>query len=119
MANSDVLYGDKYIDVTNNEIILKKYYFPTKKSKNVSLSDIEYICTDEEYGVKPINLKLWGIGLNNIYWAWGSDGLSRPKYNYIIKVRNSNPQCGFSIENPEEFYKVIQSKGIQGIKKEN
>lgn len=111
MAEAGILYEDKYVQITDTNIILKKYYFPAGNSKKIELIEIESICTDKEYGVGKLGIKVWGMGLSNIYWAHGGN-LHRPEYNYIIKVRNSSPNCGFSVENPDEFCKILESKGV-------
>jgi hypothetical protein len=117
--DTDILYNDKYIQITNNEIMLKKYYFPSFSSKKIEFSDIEYICSDQEYGVDILGYKVWGMGLSTIYWAYGKGrGLSRPKYNYILKKHNTTLCSGFSVENPTEFCKIIETKGIKNKKSE-
>ncbi|ORX87449.1 hypothetical protein BCR32DRAFT_324431 [Anaeromyces robustus] len=116
-TNSSTLYEDKYVKITNTHISLKKYYFPSFTSKNIAFTDIEKICTDKEFGVNTLGYKSWGMGLSSIYWAWG--GVPRSKNNYIIKIKNSSPNCGFSVENPDEFCKVLESKGVMKVNKKS
>jgi len=113
MANS--LYEDKFVQVTDDQIILKKYYFPAGNAKKISFNNINNICTDKEYGVNALGYKSWGMGLSKIYWAWG--GVSRPKNNYILKENGDILCSGFSVENPDEFCNVLTSKGVNISKK--
>jgi len=117
--NIEILYEDKYVKITNNEILLKKYYFPSFSSKKIEFKNIEYLCTDQEYGLDILGYKVWGMGVSMIYWAygWGSF-LSRPKNNYIIKQHDTTLCSGFSVENPIEFCKIIETKGIKNKKSE-
>ena len=106
------LYDDKQVTITDTDVILKFYYFPCF-SKTIAFKDIERIYTDHEYGLTTLGYHAWGMGLSNIWWAWA--GLFvRPKNNFIIKIKDTNPCCGFSVERPEEFLEILESKGVQG-----
>jgi len=109
---SNVLYDDKYVQVTDTHLIIKVYYFPFGSSKKILFGNIEQLFTDREYGVTPLGYKNWGMGMSDIWWAWG--GFPREQNNFVVKVHDAWPSCGFSVENPRQFREALTSKGVKG-----
>lgn len=108
-----LLYEDRYVKVTDTDVILKAYYFPVKKaSKRIPFREIERVSSSR--GDCALPRRYWGIGLSNVWWACGH---SR-RNNVVIKKRNDWIRCGFSVENLSNFYHVLEEKGvISGDKK--
>jgi len=113
--NNEILYDDKFINITNNHIFLKKYYFPTATSKKIAFTDIESICTDHEYGLNALGYKTWGMGIAKVYWAYVG---FNPKNLFILKEKGASLSCGFAVENVEEFSNILKSNNVPMHKKE-
>ena len=114
---SNVLYDDRYVQVTDTHVIIKNYYF-FGCAKKIAYAEIERLYTAEEYGAGFWGQKIWGMGLSAIWWAWGFGCPLRPPHNFVIKVRDSCLCSGFSVQNPHRFNEHIASKGVIGAKKQ-
>ena len=40
---NDILYQDKLVLISNNSILLRNYYYPSLKPKEIAFSDVENI----------------------------------------------------------------------------
>ena len=107
----DWLYDDEYVQVTDTHVILKTYYFPFGTSKKIPFEKIERIYTDKEYNLDLLGYKAWGMGMSDVWWAYA---MPRTPHNYIIRVRDAWPRCGFSVENHSAFSDVLAKKGVPG-----
>ena len=111
---SSVLYDDKFVQLTESHIILKKYYL-FGQAKRIAYSDIELYGTAEDFGVNCFGIKTWGMAFSPIWWAYG--GFPRCDNNFIIKVRDVWLKCGFSVKNPDQFCSILASKGAKRFQK--
>jgi len=66
------LYRDNYVLITNEAITLHCYYFPVGTGKRIPFKNIKYVTTDEQEELSWLDYKTWGMGLTNIWWAWGT-----------------------------------------------
>jgi hypothetical protein len=105
--NSKTLYFDKLIELDENTICFRHYYFPIG-SKTVSLKKISRIVI-----LKPSmwNGK-WRIHGTGGFKVWFPCDWKRPmrKKIYIALLHGKWWQIGFTVEDPESFERAIQSK---------
>lgn len=110
MKNS-LIYSDELVDIDDNGIRLKKYYFPSAKEKFVKFS---YILRIEKRQPTLINGKYryWGTG---DFRTWFPLDLNRPKRDFIFFIRLSTQKTriGFTVENTKAFIEAAESKGIK------
>lgn len=108
-----VVYDDSYVTLTESELILKKFYFPSFQSKTIPLSDIEkiWIGTDPELNLSWTKKKTWGIALSNIWWAcrWAREFIPDDERNFVIAIKNQEIlRNGFSVCDPDTFLQLIK-----------
>ena len=103
---NDILYSDKLIEISDNSILIRKYYFPFG-SKRVNLADIESITT-----YKPTLLR-------GKYRYWGTGDLrtwyppdNRPKRDkiFIMKLKGKWWRIGFTVENSQTVLNLLRNK---------
>lgn len=68
--NEDILYSDEYVELTSNFLCIKKYYFPTLKSKYLRVNDIKVVYFEKQKDAKYALRRIWGMEQkNNVRWA--------------------------------------------------
>lgn len=104
-------YKDKLIEVFDDTIVFKNYYFPTG-SKSIKLSQVEYV---EE---KPPTLRngkwrLHGTG-DPLFRIWFPADYDRPSRDKIfaMKVKNKWIRIGFTVENSLAVSELFKTKGL-------
>ncbi|KAJ2460866.1 hypothetical protein GGI02_005709 [Coemansia sp. RSA 2322] len=121
-ASDEALYEDKLIKVTSEGITIRSYYFPTMSDKFIRWESMQYVKTAKELGVAWYELKVWGMGLSNIWWnckarvvknpkrdGWGLNELDEVlRTNIVIKVRGSMIRAGAYVRYPDEAMLVIR-----------
>ncbi len=102
-----ILYQDNLIEIRNDSILLKNYYFPFF-SKKILFDDIENIEVKEPTLLNG-KWRIWGTGSP---FFWFSFDLLRPirKEIFIIKYKNQQVKSGFT---------VVDSLKVKRILKEN
>eukprot|EP01087_Luapelamoeba_hula_P013784 TRINITY_DN3968_c1_g1_i2.p1 TRINITY_DN3968_c1_g1~~TRINITY_DN3968_c1_g1_i2.p1 ORF type:complete len:211 (-),score=18.63 TRINITY_DN3968_c1_g1_i2:145-777(-) len=66
------LYKDGYVTITDQAITLHCFYFPMGTAKRIPFEHITFVSTDEQEEVAWYEYKTWGMGISNIWWAWGT-----------------------------------------------
>jgi len=104
-------YKDKLIEIFDDTIVFKNYYFPTG-SKSIRLSQAE--CVEE----KPPTLRngkwrLHGTGdpLFRIWFPADYDRPSRDKI-FVMKVKGKWIRIGFTVENSYVVSELLKTKGL-------
>lgn len=107
--NSEVVYSDKLVEITDNSILFRWYYFPFS-SKRVRFSDVDYIVTK-----KPTfwNGK-WRIHGTGDFKTWLPCDWKRPIRDriFIISFQNKWKRIGFTVEDSETVAKIFQDTGL-------
>jgi hypothetical protein len=105
-------YKDGLIEITDQEIIFRRYYFPFGGDKHVLLSQIESI------QVKPPSFfggswRLWGTG-DPLFRTWFPLDGARPNRDriFIASVRGKSPRIGFTVENSEQVTSILKERGL-------
>ena len=104
----NILYSDKMIEIREDEILLRNYYFPTFSCKTVKFSDIEKIVI-----VKPslVNGKFryWGTG-DFVHWFSMDFQRSKRDVIYILYKKNKIIKIGFTVEDSEKVTDLLKHK---------
>jgi hypothetical protein len=108
--DNNTIYSDELVDVLDDGIRLKMYYFPSVTAKFVKFSDILKI---EKRLPTLMNGKwrYWGSG---DFITWFPLDYNRPKRSFIffLRLATQKIRVGFTVENPEAFIEAINAKGM-------
>ena len=103
---SSVLYSDKLIEVRDDSILIRKYYFPFG-SRRVNLADIGNITA-----YKPTLLsgayRYWGTG--DFHTWYPPDNRSKRDRIFIMVLRKKWWRIGFTVEDSQTFMDVLENK---------
>src|SRR5258706_10379651 len=104
-----MLYSDGLIDITDDSIVLKRYYFPAG-SRRVAFSDIARIASEEPTLLNG-EWRLWGTGT---FKTWFPLDWRRPIRDRLFFVTLSNGwrRIGFSAENSRRVLEIFRQKGV-------
>jgi hypothetical protein len=111
-AAGAVLYADSLVSLSDREIRLAGYYFPTGSSKTVQLEEVERIDALAP-GLWRGSYRIWGSG--DLRTWFPCDGL-RPQRDtiFILKRRGRMLQIGFTVEDSAGFKQVLRQLGMLG-----
>ena len=105
-AMDSVLYSDKLIEISNDSILIRKYYFPFG-SKRVNLAEIENVTA-----YKPTILsgayRYWGTGDFRTWYP--PDNRSKRDKIFIMKLKEKWWQIGFTVEDSQTVLNVLKNK---------
>ena len=107
--NSEVVYLDKLVEITDNSILFRWYYFPFG-SKRVILSDIDHIVEK-----KPTLWSgKWRIHGTGDFKTWFPCDWKRPIRDriFIISFHNKWKRIGFTVEDSETVAKIFKDKEL-------
>jgi hypothetical protein len=109
-AAGAVLYADSLVSLSDREIRLAGYYFPTGSSKTVPLGEVERIDALAP-GLWRGSYRIWGSG--DLRTWFPCDGL-RPQRDtiFILKRRGRMLQIGFTVEDSAGFKQVLRQLGV-------
>ena len=106
----NTLYTDGLVEITDQEIIFRRYYFPFGGNKHVALKDIESI------EIRPPSFwggswRIWGSG-DLLTW-FPLDG-ARPNRDrlFITHLRGRSRRIGFTVEHSKEVAQLLQERGL-------
>ncbi len=109
MATSPLLYADALVEITDDAICFKGYYFPLG-DKSVPLSEIESVTA-----VKP---NIW----NGQYRIQGTGDLQtwfprdwhRPSRSeiFFVELRGSSRRIGFTVEQASQVEAILRRKNL-------
>jgi len=109
MATADVLYSDSLVEITQEAICFKSYYFPFG-SKRVRFSDIARV-TAEKPSLRNGQYKLQGTGDLR---TWFSRDWKRPRRPLIFfaRLRGSSRSIGFTVEDADRVKRILRESGL-------
>ena len=103
----EVVYKDKLITITKNEIIFHNYYFPTGKDKVVELECIKNVTVE-----KPTlwNGK-WRLHGTGNFTVWFPMDYKRPKRDriFIATLKTQWIKIGFTVEDGDRVEDILKS----------
>jgi hypothetical protein len=103
---NSILYSDKLIEINENSILIRKYYFPFG-SKRVNIADIESITA-----YKPTLLsgkyRYWGSGDFRTWYP--PDNRSKRDKIFIMKLKKKWWRIGFTVEDSQTVLNLLKDK---------
>jgi hypothetical protein len=106
------IYKDKLIEVTDQEVVFHRYYFPFGGDKHVPLSQIESIQVRQP-SVFGGSWRLWGSGDLRMR-TWFPLDNKRPSRDrlFIASLRNSSRRIGFTAEDSQKVTSILRERGL-------
>jgi hypothetical protein len=108
---NNLIYSDELVNVYENGIRLKNYYFPSAKDKFIKFSDIHEI-KKKQPTLMNGKWRYWGTG-DFITWFPLDYSRSKRSFIFFLRLATQKIRIGFTVENPEAFVEAIKSKGIR------
>jgi hypothetical protein len=108
-ANSE--YKDKLIEICDDTIVFKNYYFPTG-SKSIKLSKVEYV-EEKTPTLRNGKWRLHGTG-DLFFRIWFPADYDRPSRDkiFVMKVKGKWARIGFTVEHSYAFSELFRTKGL-------
>jgi hypothetical protein len=104
------LYQDKLIELTDQEMVLHRYYFPFGGAKHVLWNQIECVLA------RPPSFfggswRLWGSG---DFLTWFPQDFARPSRDriFIASLRSSVRRIGFTVEDSQKVASILRERGV-------
>jgi hypothetical protein len=104
------LYQDTLIEVTDQEVVFHRYYFPFGSAKYVPWNQIESV------QVRPPSFfggswRLWGSG---DFHTWFPQDFARPSRDriFIASLRGSFVRIGFTVEDSQKVASILKERGL-------
>ncbi|CAD5224636.1 unnamed protein product [Bursaphelenchus okinawaensis] len=109
---SPVLYEDDYVELTEDLLTIKRYFFPMMKPKVVRVKNIRIVHYDEQDNTKYGLKRTWGKSdLIDIYWAADFKrclpGDKHGKADVIIDVEDGLMK-GFTVRDVQQFLQSLR-----------
>lgn len=108
-VNSNIIYSDTLVEITNGYIVFQNYYFPFG-SKQVLLSEVDHIEVKEP---TLLNGK-WRIHGTGDFRTWFPRDWKRPRRDkiFILYLANKRRRIGFTVEDSEKVENILKDKGL-------
>ena len=108
--DSESIYADRLISITENAITFRRYYYPTGKSKVVRLSDIECIV------VRALTIwnGKWRLHGTGSIKTWYPEDMNRPQRDRIFfaELKNQWVNIGFTVENADPVVGIFRKMNL-------
>ena len=103
-------YKDKLVEITDQEVVFRRYYFPFGTAKHVPLSQIESVQVRQP-SLQSGSWRIWGTG---DFATWFPLDFGRPNRDAIFfaSLRDSSQRIGFTAEDAQKVTKVLKERGL-------
>ena len=106
--NEHSMYSDKLIEIRDDAILFRNYYFPTSFSKTVKFSEVEKIEIVKP-AVRSGKYRYWGSG-DFLHWFPLDIQRSKRDVIYILYRKNKRIRIGFTVEDSEKVTALLKQK---------
>jgi len=106
--NENILYSDKLIEISNDAITLRKYYFPTFSKKIVKISEIEKIVIKKPT-LMTGKFRLWGTG-DFFHWFPLDQHRTKREVIFFLSMKNKKIKIGFTVEDSAKVIEILKEK---------
>ncbi len=105
-----IIYKDHLIEISNDSILIKNYYFPLIGAKRVPFKNIQSV-TAEEPSLLNGQFRIWGT---RNFVTWFPMDFLRPQRDkiFMINLIGKTVDVGFTVKNSETVIKILQQKGL-------
>src|SRR5271169_448255 len=109
MAENNI-YEDKLIEISNESILLKNYYFPLIGSKRVLFKKIKSV-TAEKPSSSNGRFRICGTGN---FVTWYPLDFARPSRDkiFMMNLLGDKIRIGFTVKNSEKVLRIFEQKGL-------
>ncbi|MCB0748954.1 MAG: hypothetical protein KDC90_15955 [Ignavibacteriae bacterium] len=106
--NKEPLYSDNLIEIDNETITFRSYYFPTRTKKVVKFAEIKEIISKKPTFFNG-KYRYWGTG---DFRHWFPRDYKRNKRSviYFLTLRDKRIKIGFTVENNDAVNKLLIDK---------
>ena len=106
----NIIYKDKLIEISNDSILIKNYYFPFIGSKRVPFKNIQYVSA-EQPSLLNGKFRIWGT---RNFATWFPLDFWRPKRDkiFMINLIGKTICVGFTVKNSETVFQILEKKGL-------
>lgn len=103
-------YSDSLVDISDDAITLRRYYFPFG-SRRIPFSEIERINSDDPTLLNG-RWRIWGTGT---FRTWFPLDWERPLRDRIFFVTLANRwgRIGFTVEDSKRVARILKQGGLQ------
>jgi hypothetical protein len=107
---SDIVYQDSLLEISDDKIVFKKYYFPTFKSKEVAIGNIAQVQVKEP-SLTTGKYRYHGTGNIRTWYPLDMARSTRDKIFFLI-LKDQWVRIGFTGENSEAIENFFRQKGL-------
>ena len=106
----NTIYKDRLIEVTDQEVVFHRYYFPFCGDKRVALTHIESIQVKQP-SLFGGSWRIWGTG---DFLTWFPLDSERPRRDqiFLASLRNSSRRIGFTVEDSQTVRTILRELGL-------
>ena len=107
---ADILYSDSLIEVSDDSILFRHYYFPAC-AKQIKLSSIDHV----EILMPSISSGKWRIHGTGDFRTWFPRDKHRPDRDciFVLHRNNSRWRIGFTVEDSKALNAVLRQRHIR------
>lgn len=107
---TNIIYQDKLVEITNDSILLKNYYFPSQKPKEILFNSIEKV----KVKLPTLATGKWRFQGTGDFHTWFPLDPERNKRDkiFFISLKGKWLQIGFTVEDSETVQSIFKSKGM-------
>jgi len=106
----NTIYQDKLIEITDQEVVFHRYYFPFGGDKHVPFSHIESIQVRQPSFFGG-SWRIWGSGDFLTWFPLDGRRPSRDKI-FLASLRNSYRRIGFTVEDSQTVASILRERGL-------
>ena len=106
--NQNILYSDKLVEISNDSILFRQYYFPTFLKKIIKLSDIDKIVVKKPTLITG-KYRYWGTG-DFLHWFPLDFQRNKRDVIFILFRKNKRLRIGFTVEDSNTVLQLLKEK---------
>jgi hypothetical protein len=104
------LYKDKLVEITDEEVVFHRYYFPFGGDKHVPLRNIENVHV-KQTSIFAGSWRIWGSGDLRTWFPLDGSRPSRDRI-FIASMRDSFWRIGFTVEDSQKVKSILRELGL-------
>jgi len=107
---NETIYSDSLVILTEDAIIFKRYYYPTREPKRVAFADIKHIVVKEP----TIWNGKWRLHGTGSFTTWFPEDQKRPTRDKIFfaKLKKQWVKIAFTVEDSKRVEKILREKKL-------
>jgi|APCry1669189070_1035195.scaffolds.fasta_scaffold02302_4 hypothetical protein len=104
------IYTDALVDLTDDELVVKHYFYPRGTAKRIPLHTIQTLIAYPPL-IRYGKGRVWGTGS---FWIWFARDWDRPRRAaiYHITLTHQRIKVGFTVKDAARFSACLAAKGL-------